>query len=215
MNNSITLQDLLNKLREYNPEEVEIVKRAYEYADTLHKGQMRQSGEPYISHPLNVAYILAEMHADRDTICARLLHDTLEDTNTTYEELICNFGNIISNLVKELTNNDVLKKEMGKTKYLSMKMANMSEDALIIKLCDRLDNVSSLYDTNKAFIDKYLRETISILNYIINSRNLNTIHLNIINDINKEVNNVIKCCTVDNIIANNMLILKRKEATQM
>ena len=78
-----------------------------------------------------------------------------------------------------------------------------------------LDNVSSLYDTNKAFIDKYLRETISILNYIINNRNLNTIHLNIINDINKEVNNVIKCCTVDNIIANNMLILKRKEATQM
>ena len=62
-----------------------------------------------------------------------------------------------------------------------MKMANMSEDALIIKLCDRLDNVSSLYDTNKAFIDKYLRETISILNYIINNRNLNTIHLNIIN----------------------------------
>lgn len=87
MNNSITLQDLLNKLREYNPEEVEIVKRAYEYADTLHKGQMRQSGEPYISHPLNVAYILAEMHADRDTICAGLLHDTLEDTKVTKEEI--------------------------------------------------------------------------------------------------------------------------------
>lgn len=87
MNNSITLQDLLNKLREYNPEEVEIVKRAYEYADTLHKGQMRQSGEPYISHPLNVAYILAEMYADRDTICARLLHDTLEDTKVTKEEI--------------------------------------------------------------------------------------------------------------------------------
>ena len=87
MNNSITLQDLLNKLREYNPEEVEIVKRAYEYADILHKGQMRQSGEPYISHPLNVAYILAEMHADRDTICAGLLHDTLEDTNSTKEDI--------------------------------------------------------------------------------------------------------------------------------
>ena len=75
--------------------------------------------------------------------------------------------------------------------------------------------MSSLYDTNKAFIDKYLRETISILNYIINNRNLNTIHLNIINDINKEVNNVIKCCTVDNIMTNNIFILKRKEATQM
>ena len=79
--NNITLQDLLEKLKEYNPEEVEIVKRTYEYADTLHKGQMRQSGEPYISHPLNVVYILAEMNADRDTICAGLLHDTLEDTS--------------------------------------------------------------------------------------------------------------------------------------
>lgn len=198
-----------------------ITNKALEFAREKHKGQIRKNNTPveYITHPINVANLVKKYANNAVNIdylvSSAYLHDTLEDTNTTYEELICNFGNIISNLVKELTNNDVLKKEMGKTKYLSMKMANMSEDALIIKLCDRLDNVSSLYDTNKAFIDKYLRETISILNYIINSRNLNTIHLNIINDINKEVNNVIKCCTVDNIIANNMLILKRKEATQM
>ena len=198
-----------------------ITNKALEFAREKHKGQMRKNNTPveYITHPINVANLVKKYanNAENidDLVSSAYLHDTLEDTNTTYEELICNFGNIISNLVKELTNNDVLKKEMGKTKYLSMKMANMSENALIIKLCDRLDNVSSLYDTNKAFIDKYLRETISILNYIINNRNLNTIHLNIINDINKEVNNVIKCCTVDNIIVNNMLILKRKEATQM
>lgn len=198
-----------------------ITNKALEFAREKHKGQIRKNNTPveYITHPINVANLVKKYANNAvnidDLVSSAYLHDTLEDTNTTYEELICNFGNIISNLVKELTNNDVLKKEMGKTKYLSIKMANMSEDALIIKLCDRLDNVSSLYDTNKAFIDKYLRETISILNYIINNRNLNTIHLNIINDINKEVNNVIKCCTVDNIIANNMLILKRKEATQM
>ena len=198
-----------------------ITNKALEFAREKHKGQIRKNNTPveYITHPINVANLVKKYANNAvnidDLVSSAYLHDTLEDTNTTYEELICNFGNLISNLVKELTNNDVLKKEMSKTKYLSMKMANMSEDALIIKLCDRLDNVSSLYDTNKAFIDKYLRETISILNYIINSRNLNTIHLNIINDINKEVNNVIKCCTVDNIIANNMLILKRKEATQM
>lgn len=198
-----------------------ITNKALEFAREKHKGQIRKNNTTveYITHPINVANLVKKYANNAvnidDLVSSAYLHDTLEDTNTTYEELICNFGNIISNLVKELTNNDVLKKEMGKTKYLSMKMANMSEDALIIKLCDRLDNVSSLYDTNKAFIDKYLRETISILNYIINNRNLNTIHLNIINDINKEVNNVIKCCTVDNIIANNMLILKRKEATQM
>ena len=198
-----------------------ITNKALEFARKKHKGQMRKNNTPveYITHPINVANLVKKYANNKenidDLVSSAYLHDTLEDTNTTYEELTCNFGNIISNLVKELTNNEVLKKEMGKTKYLSIKMANMSEDALIIKLCDRLDNVSSLYDTNKAFIDKYLRETISILNYIINNRNLNTIHLNIINDINKEVNNVIKCCTVDNIIANNIFILKRKEATQM
>ena len=192
-----------------------ITNKALEFAREKHKGQMRKNNTPveYITHPINVANLVKKYanNAENidDLVSSAYLHDTLEDTNTTYEELICNFGNLISNLVKELTNNDVLKKEMGKTKYLSMKMTNMSEDALIIKLCDRLD------DTNKAFIDKYLRETISILNYIINNRSLNSIHLNIINDINKEVNNVIKCCTVDNIIANNIFILKRKEATQM
>ena len=63
MGNSI-LQDLIDKLNEYNREEVEVIKKAYEYAKKLHEGQYRQSGEPYINHPLNVAYILADMHAE-------------------------------------------------------------------------------------------------------------------------------------------------------
>ena len=97
--NNITLQDLLKKLEEYNPDEIEIVKKAYEYADMLHTGQTRQSGEPYIIHPLNVAYILTEMHADRDTICAGLLHDTLEDTHITKEDIAHYFNQDIANLV--------------------------------------------------------------------------------------------------------------------
>ena len=83
----MTIDNLLEVIKSYNPEEVDIIRRAYEYADTLHKGQYRQSGEPYITHPLNVAYILAEMHADRDTVCAGLLHDTIEDTDTTKEDI--------------------------------------------------------------------------------------------------------------------------------
>ena len=86
--NKLTIDDLLNLVKSYNPDEVEIIKRAYYYADNLHSGQKRQSGEPYIIHPLNVSYILASMHADRDTICAGLLHDTLEDTNATKEEIL-------------------------------------------------------------------------------------------------------------------------------
>ena len=63
----MTLDDLLKKVKEYNPSEVERVKNAYLYANELHKGQYRQSGEPYIIHPLSVAYILAEIHAVSDT----------------------------------------------------------------------------------------------------------------------------------------------------
>lgn len=149
MNNSITLQNLLNKLREYNPEEVEIVKRAYEYADTLHKGQMRQSGEPYISHPLNVAYILAEMHADRDTICAGLLHDTLEDTNITKEDISHDFNQNIAGLVDGVT-------KLSKMNFSSKQDQNyantrkiitgITEDVriIIIKLADRLHNMRTL-----------------------------------------------------------------------
>ena len=149
MNNSITLQDLLNKLREYNPEEVEIVKRAYEYADNLHNGQFRQSGEPYISHPLNVAYILTDMHADRDTICASLLHDTLEDTIITKEDIAHDFNQNVASLVDGVT-------KLSKMNFSSKQDQNyantrkiitgITEDVriIIIKLADRLHNMRTL-----------------------------------------------------------------------
>ena len=82
---SIILDDLINKLEDYDENDIEIIKKAYKYAEDLHEGQFRQSGEPYVSYRLNVAYILAEMHTDKDTICARLSHDTMEDTNITKE----------------------------------------------------------------------------------------------------------------------------------
>lgn len=147
--NNVNLNDLLNKLIEYNPEEVEIVKRAYDYADELHKDQMRQSGEPYISHLLNVAYILAEMHADRDTICAGLLHDTLEDTNITKEDIAHDFNQNVANLVDGVT-------KLSKMNFSSKQDQNyantrkiitgITEDVriIIIKLADRLHNMRTL-----------------------------------------------------------------------
>ena len=140
---------MLDKLREYNPCEVEIVKRAFDYADNLHAGQMRQSGEPYISHPLNVAYILADMHADRDTICAGLLHDTLEDTNITKEDIAHDFNQNIANLVDGVT-------KLSKMNFSSKQDQNyantrkiitgITEDVriIIIKLADRLHNMRTL-----------------------------------------------------------------------
>ena len=147
--NNIELQDLLDKLKEYNPNEIEIVKRAYEYAAILHSGQTRQSGEPYISHPLNVAYILAEMHADRDTVCAGLLHDTLEDTNITKEDISHDFNQNIANLVDGVT-------KLSKMNFSSKQDQNyantrkiitgITEDVriIIIKLADRLRNMRTL-----------------------------------------------------------------------
>ena len=147
--NDITIQDLLDKLREYNPEEVEAVKKAYEYAYILHDGQTRQSGEPYITHPLNVAYILAEMHADRNTICAGLLHDTLEDTNITKEDIAHFFNQTVANLVDGVT-------KLSKMNFSSKQDQNyantrkiitgITEDVriIIIKLADRLHNMRTL-----------------------------------------------------------------------
>ena len=147
--NNITLQDLLEKLKEYNPDEIEIVKKAYNYADNLHSGQMRQSGEQYISHPLNVAYILADMHADRDTICAGLLHDTLEDTSITKEDISHDFNQNIANLVDGVT-------KLSKMNFSSKQDQNyantrkiitgITEDVriIIIKLADRLHNMRTL-----------------------------------------------------------------------
>ena len=147
--NNIFLQNLLEKLSEYNLDEIEIVRKAYDYAANLHLGQMRQSGEPYISHPLNVAYILAEMHADRDTICAGLLHDTLEDTSITKEDISHDFNQNIANLVDGVT-------KLSKMNFSSKQDQNyantrkiitgITEDVriIIIKLADRLHNMRTL-----------------------------------------------------------------------
>ena len=148
MGNSI-LQDLIDKLNQYNREEVEVIKKAYEYAKKLHDGQYRQSGEPYINHPLNVAYILADMHADRDTICAGLLHDVLEDTEITKEDIAHDFNQNVANLVDGVT-------KLSKMNFSSKQDQNLAntrkiitgitEDVriIIIKLADRLHNMRTL-----------------------------------------------------------------------
>lgn len=147
--NTITFQDLLLKVLEYSPEDAEIVSKAYDYAATFHEGQMRQSGEPYIIHPLNVAYILADMHADVDTICAGLLHDTLEDTNVTKEDIAYYFNQNVASLVDGVT-------KLSKMNFSSKQARNyantrkiitgITEDVriIIIKLADRLHNMRTL-----------------------------------------------------------------------
>ena len=146
---NIVLNDLIKKVAEYNIEAVETVKKAYDYAKNLHDGQVRQSGEPYITHPLNVAYILADMHADMDTLCAGLLHDTLEDTNIIKKDIEYDFNKDVANLVDGVT-------KISKMNFSSKQDQNMAntrkiitsitEDVriIIIKLADRLHNMRTL-----------------------------------------------------------------------
>lgn len=146
---NITIEKLLEVIKKYNPEEVEIVKKAYSFAKMFHEGQYRESGEAYITHPLNVAYILAELHADRDTICAGLLHDTLEDTIATKEEIIKEFNSEIANLVDgvtKLAKMDFVSKEAEHYANTRKIITGITEDVriIIIKLADRLHNMRTL-----------------------------------------------------------------------
>ena len=146
---NITINDLLEYVRTYNLNGVDIIKKAYDYASCLHEGQMRQSGEPYITHPLNVAYILCEMHADSDTVCAALLHDTLEDTKATKEEIAELFNKDIAHLVDGVTKiskmnfSSKLEQNLANTRKI---ITGLTEDVriIIIKLADRLHNMRTL-----------------------------------------------------------------------
>ena len=145
----MSIDDLILKLNEYNPDAIEMVKKAYEYAKVLHEGQYRQSGEEYITHPLNVAYILAELHADQDTICAGLLHDTLEDTHVTKEDIAHDFNSTIANLVDGVTKISKMNfsskhdENMANTRKI---ITGITQDVriIIIKLADRLHNMRTL-----------------------------------------------------------------------
>ena len=148
---NLTIENLLELLKKYDESDKEMIKKAYEYANYLHEGQFRQSGEPYISHPLNVAYILAEMHADRDTICAALLHDTLEDRpdEVSKEEIAKLFNQDVAELVDGVT-------KISKMNFSSKAAQNsantrkiitsLTQDVriIIIKLADRLHNMRTL-----------------------------------------------------------------------
>ena len=165
---NITLEDLLAKIRNYNPDGTNIVKKAYEFASLKHSGQTRQSGEPYITHPLNVAYILADMYADTDTVCAGLLHDTLEDTNTKKEELAELFNKDIANLVDGVT-------KLAKMNFSSKEEQNLANTRkiitsitsdvriIIVKLADRLHNMRTLYVLSEAKQKRKAKETLEIL----------------------------------------------------
>lgn len=161
-------------------------KDALDFATKMHDGQYRKDGTEYITHPIRVADYLQDFDEEdiNETLLASAyLHDTLEDTDITHYDLVGKFGSQVASIVVELTNDEELKTSLGKTKYLEIKMENMTNEALIIKLCDRLDNVSDLKDRDKSFRNRYVKETINIIDYLLNNRELSDIHIKIIKKI--------------------------------
>lgn len=162
------------------------VEEALEYATVMHQGQYRKNGTEYISHPIKVAEYVSRFKISRNLetlIIAACLHDTIEDTKATYYDIVNIFGPQVASIVLELTTDEDLKNEIGKTKYLEIKMKNMSSWALVIKLCDRLANVSDLEYADEFFRNKYIKETLEIIDYIVNHRNLSKTHITIIRKI--------------------------------
>ena len=104
----VSLAGLIEKISHLKPDEIALVKKAFQYADSAHLGQYRQSGEPYITHPLAVAELCASWHLDAPSIMAALLHDVIEDTGSTRQELIEIFGGKVAELVEGLTKLDKL-----------------------------------------------------------------------------------------------------------
>ncbi|MDR0978797.1 MAG: bifunctional (p)ppGpp synthetase/guanosine-3',5'-bis(diphosphate) 3'-pyrophosphohydrolase, partial [Lachnospiraceae bacterium] len=149
-NNNIKIEDLISSVRKANRRaNVSLIIKAYKYANAHHTGQSRASGVPYIVHPLNVALILTELHLDDATICAALLHDVVEDTPITKEDIIKEFGLEISEMVEGVTKLSKLqysdKEERQVEDYRKMFLA-MGKDirVILIKLADRLHNMRTL-----------------------------------------------------------------------
>jgi GTP pyrophosphokinase len=146
----IRFEDILDKIETYNPGfDEELLNKAYIFSAREHRGQVRSSGEPYLVHPLNVAYILAEMRLDETSIAVGLLHDVLEDTLTTKETLQQMFGDDVAELVDGVTKISryayVSKEEQQAETFRKMLLAMVSDlRVVLVKLADRLHNMRTL-----------------------------------------------------------------------
>ncbi len=145
----MTIEDVIKEIEKYNPDEVEKVRHAYEIAALAHQHQKRESGEPYIIHPLNVCYNLTTFKADGASLCAGLLHDVVEDTDYTLKDIEKLFGKDVAFLVDGVTKISNLhynSKDEATNANIRRLINSLNDDVriIIIKLCDRLHNMRTL-----------------------------------------------------------------------
>ena len=175
-------EQLYKKLQKYikNTEELEEIKKAYLFANEKHKGQKRISGENYIIHPLNVAYILSDIHADSKTIEAALLHDTIEDCDVTKEELEEKFGQEVAKLVESITKINKLNFSGDTDAMIANQrkiLVGLTEDVrvIILKLADRLHNMRTLWALSEKRQKANAKETLDIFTPIAHRLGINSI----------------------------------------
>jgi GTP diphosphokinase / guanosine-3',5'-bis(diphosphate) 3'-diphosphatase len=147
---SITLEQIEEKVLAYNPDaDTAQLRRAYAFAEAAHSGQMRNSGEPFISHPLEVCGILADLHLDMPSLVAGLLHDTVEDSDATVEQVRDAFGDEVADLVDGVTKLGKIRfdsRDEAQSQNLRKMLIAMAKDirVILIKLADRLHNMRTI-----------------------------------------------------------------------
>lgn len=163
----VRYQELEDKLKNLTKEDRIRVRDAFQYAKAHHEGQLRKDGSPYITHPLEVAHLVAELGLDADSIMAALLHDTIEDTDATHEEVAKRFSETVADLVEGVTKLNKVKytsteeKQMENLRKMLMAMAQ-DVRVILIKICDRVHNIRTLeFQSEKKQREKAL-ETLEI-----------------------------------------------------
>src|SRR5690349_12973572 len=161
----LALSELVTKVQSYHPAaDVELIERAYKFAEWSHREQMRKSGDPYFIHPASVAGIIADLRLDTASVCAGLLHDVVADTPASLDQIKGSFGPEVANIVDGVTKlgkiNFTSREDRQAESFRKMVVA-MAQDlrVLLIKLCDRLDNMRTLDHMKAESIERIARET--------------------------------------------------------
>ncbi len=164
------------------------IEKAMQFAQSKHSGQYRKTRNvPYVMHVFSVANNVARFKNNSNNLdllqIAAILHDTVEDCDVSLAEIAAEFGYKVAALVEELTTDKQECKRVGKTQYLMEKMAKMSSYALLIKLCDRYDNLTDLGRGTEDFRKKYIAETNAILDHIVSHGRITATHSDVIREI--------------------------------